>query len=159
MLVVGAMALLSTAILMMNNSFTDTGKVVLTSKLGINALSVGTSVFEKAIGKDFDEVTTDSNLQIVSALTPSAQLGLDPGETFPDSVDDVDDYNNASFIKTFDQGGTFNVSCKVAYVNATAPGVAVSTPTFHKRITVLVSAPEMRDTVKLEYIMSYWFFR
>lgn len=159
MLVVGAMALLSTGILMMNNSFADTGKVVLKSKLGINALSVGTSVFEKAIGKDFDEVTTDSNLQSVSALTAASQLGLDAGEIFPDSVDDVDDYNNASFVKSFEQGGTFNVNCKVVYVNATTPGTAASTPTFHKKITVLVSAPEMGDTVKLEYVMSYWYFR
>ena len=159
MLIVGAMALLSTGILMMNNSFADTGKVVLKSKLGINAISVGTSIFEKAIGKDFDEVTTDSNLQSVSSLTSPASLGLDPGEIFPDSVDDVDDYNNVSFVKTFEQGGTFNVSCKVVYVNPTTPGVASSTPTFHKKITVLVTAPELSDTVKLEYIMSYWYFR
>ena len=87
MLVVGAMALLSTGILMMINSFTHSGKVVLKAKLGINAISLASSVIEEATGLGFDAASNDSGIAATTNLTPAAQLGLDMGESYPDSVE------------------------------------------------------------------------
>lgn len=159
MLIVGAMALLSTGILMMNNSFSQSGKVVLQSKLGITATSLSSSMMEQATSLAFDKFTADSNTTLLSDLTPAGQLGMDAGESYPDNVDDVDDFDNLTVVKSYDKGGTFYVTFHVHYCSATNPDVNLYTPTWNKKLTVQVACPEMTDTVTAEYVFSYWFFR
>ena len=159
MLIVGAMALLSTGILMMNNSFTNSGQVVLKAKLGINAVSLAASVIQEACGQQFDRASNDSGITTLAQLTPVNQLGMDIGESYPDSVDDFDDYNGVKFVRSIDKSGVYTVWCKVTYVDPANPDVASSTPTWHKKLSVFVSAPEMTDTVRADYIYSYWYFR
>jgi len=162
----GAMALLATSTLTMHQGYNSSYQSVIQSKLGITAVSLASSIIEEASGKAFDQKTDDSVVTTTAGLTIASKLGLDAGEFYPDSINDFDDFNNLSIIKSFKDtvycrpygGGTFNIKCKVEYVNATAPDVAVSTPTFNKRLTVTVTSPDMKDTVRTQYIFSYWYF-
>ncbi len=159
LLIVGAMALLSTGILMMNNSFTESGKVVMQSKLGITATSLASSIMEQATSHAFDKFTADSNTTSLSDLTAPNSLGLEAGESYPDSLDDVDDFNNMVLTRSYDKGGSFNIHFKVTYVLPTSPDVVQNVRTWHKKLTVSVTSPQMTDTVRSEYIYSYWYFR
>ncbi len=155
----GALALLVTMLLTMHKNFGMNNEVVIQSKLGVTAVSLAESLVEEASGKAFDRATDDNAVSATSSLTAASSLGLETGEFFPDSVNDFDDYNNYSQTVSFDRGGTFNINCKVNYVNPTNPEVAQSTPTWHKRLSITVTSNDMLDTIRAAYIFSYFYYR
>lgn len=159
MLTIGALVLLSTAILTMNSGFGSSGELILKSKMAVTAVSLASSIIEEASGKAFDRRTDDSVVTSTSALTPVASLGKETGEVYPDSINDFDDFNNLTKIDAINQGGTFTTKCKVEYVLPANPDVAQTSPTWHKKLTVTITALGMTDTIKAQYIFSYWYFR
>jgi hypothetical protein len=162
----GAMALLATSTISMHKGYNASYQQVIQSKLGITAVSLASSIIEEATGKAFDRRTDDSAVTALSALTPVAQLGKDAGESYPDSITDFDDFNNLSIVKAFTDtvykkpygGGTFNIKCKVEYVNPGSPNTVSSSPTWDKRLTVTVTSPDMKDTIQTQFVYSYWYF-
>jgi hypothetical protein len=170
----GAMALLSTSVVTINRSYTATYQEILHSKLGITAVSLGTSIVEEATGKAFDKNTDDTVVTTTSGLTAVASLGKETGEYYPDSLNDFDDFNNLDITKIVQDsvytkvngvnkwvkygGGTFRIRCKVEYVRPGNPDVAATTQTFNKKLTVTLTSPDMKDTVRTQYVYSYWYF-
>lgn len=154
---IGAMMLLSILVLRVNNTFQNTSSVLLNSKLGLLATSIATSQIEEISRLAFDENTVSNSVSSLSSLTAPGALGPETGEVYP-NYDDIDDFNG--FTRT-DSSMTaiFNISCSVLYVSPTSPDVISSTPTWDKKITIYVSSPSMRDTIKMSTVYSYWFFR
>jgi hypothetical protein len=156
----GAFALLGTTILSLHRSLGNSNQVVIQSKLGVTAVSLASSIVEEASGKAFDKNTDEDIATLTSQLTSVVNLGLETGESYPDSTNDFDDFNNLNRTISPDTlSGTFNIRCKVNYINPSTPDVAQSSPTWHKKLTISVTSPQMKDTVKAEYIFSYWYFR
>jgi hypothetical protein len=161
MITVGALMLLSLVILRVNNSFLSTSTVLLNSKFGVLAVSLGTSIIEEANSKAFDEVTDTVSISSVSSLSAVTSLGPESGEVYP-NYNDFDDFNGYTRTTAGDstfQSAVFNVNCNVRYILPSDPNVSTSAKTWHKRITVTVSSPSMVDTVRLYSIFSYWYFR
>ncbi len=154
---IGAMMLLSILVLRVNNTFQNTSSVLLNSKLGLLATSIATSQIEEISRLAFDESTVSNSVGSVSSLTAPGLLGPEAGEVYP-NFDDIDDFNG--YTKT-DSSMTaiFNIACSVQYVSSASPDIVSSTPTWNKKITIYVSSPSMRDTIKMSTVYSYWFFR
>jgi len=159
LLSVGALTLLMTVLLSFYRGSDYTQQAIVQTKLGITAVSLATSVIEDASGQAFDQNTQTAADTSLSQLTAANHLGFETGESYPDSINDFDDYNNLTYIVSDTMGGTFTVKCAVCYVNTTSPDIALSTQSWHKKLTVMVTAPQMRDTIKANYIFSYWYFR
>lgn len=158
MLVLGAMALLSIVMLSANRTYTTTGQTILYSELGITAVSLSTSIVQAAEEKAFDQNTFNTPVTSLASLTPINSLGPESGEVYPD-YDDFDDYNGLSTSVTLPNSATFNIKCSVCYVDTGNPNVASSSITWSKKLTVTVSSPSMLDTIKENYIYSYFYFR
>ena len=158
MLTLAALALLSTITVNMTRSFFTSGQMILRSKCGLAAVSVATSFIEEASGKYFDAETNDTVAVTTSMLTPANSLGPSSSEKYP-NFNDFDDYNNYSAKLFFQLPDTFYVSCKVMYIDPATPNVASSVQTWHKKLLVKVTSPTLKDTIKSEYIYSYWYFR
>jgi hypothetical protein len=159
---VGAMILISIGILAMNKGFDANNLIMQNSKIAVMATSLATSKIEEATGKAFDEKTVDSLIATTSGLTIASKLGLDAGESYP-KVDDFDDYNNLTVYDTIDGGGAknkipFKTTCVVYYVDPNSPTIVQSSPTWNKKIVVTVTSPAMTDTIKQEFIFSYFHF-
>ncbi|MBI5020853.1 MAG: hypothetical protein HZB59_05405 [Ignavibacteriales bacterium] len=155
-----ALALLGTVVVSMNRSLGNSNEIVIQAKLGVTAISIASSLVEEAQGKSFDKNTDEDIATATSQLTPVAQLGLETGEYYPDSLNDFDDFNNLRRTVTPDTlSGMFNISCRVFYIDPLNPNVAQASPTWHKKLSVQVTSPQMKDTVSAEYIFSYWYFR
>jgi hypothetical protein len=162
-LAVGAMILIGIGAVSMNRGFDSNESVMNNSKIGIMAVSLASSKIEQAIGKSFDEVTVDSLILSTTGLTPAVSLGLDAGESFA-ACNDVDDFNRITMYDTIDGGGAknripFRTTCSVYYVDPASPDVARFSPTWHKKIVVTVTSPAMIDTIREEYIYSYFKFQ
>lgn len=161
MLSVFALALLGTAILMMNNSVLSSGGDVEATEFMIMATSQGISQIESASGKAFDENTVSSDISAVTGLTTT--LGKETGETEA-TFDDYDDYNGFTKWVNGDtvnfRSANFFIRDSVDYVTISGNAIATSASrTYHKRLRVWISSPSMRDTLKFSSIYSYWFFR
>jgi len=161
MLSVFALALLGTAILMMNNTVMDSGSAIETTEYFIMATSLGISQIESASGKAFDENTVSSDISSEASLT--VNLGKETGETEA-TFDDYDDFNGFSKWVNGDtvnfRSANFFIKDSVDYVTVTGNTVVGSSArTYHKRLRVWVSSPFMKDTLKFSSIYSYWYFR
>jgi hypothetical protein len=155
-----AMALLSTMVVSMNRSVGNSNQVVFQSKLGVTAISIASSIIEEAQGKSFDANTDEDIATSTTQLTAVNNLGRETGESYPDSINDFDDFNNVIKQLTPDTlSGSFTVQCRVNYIDPLSPNTIQSSPTWHKKLTVSVTSPQMIDTVKAEYVFSYWYFR
>ncbi len=163
MLAIGAMILLSTIVMRVNNTFIASDEVLDQSKYSFLATSIATSVIQEAKNLRYDEITTDSTIGEIKNKDIFSNIGVDQltGEN-PDSAytfDDFDDYNNwQDTIKTL-PSAVFNVSCRVVYVDEDNPTVPASGKTFNKMITVTVTSDYMTDVIQLSSIFSYWFLR
>ncbi len=161
LITMGAIVLLSLVILRINNVFFHTSSVMLDTKFGVMAVSLGTSIIEEATSKAFDAATDTNTVSSLSSLTDPNSLGHGSWEVYPD-YNDFDDYNG--FTKSTEgdstfQSAVFNISCKVVYVDPSNPDVKSSVRTWHKKLTVTITSPSMLDTVRLNTIFSYWYFR
>ena len=97
LMTIGAMILLSTLILRVNNNFSTNTSTVYDSKFAILGTSIGASVIEEAMGKAFDEATSDSSASSLNDFTAANKLGPETGEVYP-NFNDFDDYDG--FTKT-----------------------------------------------------------
>ncbi|MCK9209667.1 MAG: hypothetical protein M0P61_02400 [Ignavibacteriaceae bacterium] len=161
MLTVLAMMMLTLLSVRMNSALLQTQETMQNSKFGLAAISLATSVIEKANKLSFDEVTVDSAITNTNALTPIIKLGVDGVENAnkPPDFNDFDDYNNYQYDERTLASAYYHISCKVSYINPLTPNVDASSPTFHKKLTVSVSSVSMQDTVRISTIFSYWYFR
>jgi choline dehydrogenase-like flavoprotein len=164
MMAVGAMLLLSITILGLNDKYLNTSDVLLNTKFGVLAVSLGTSIIEEANGKAFDLAGSDDAITDLSQLTAPNSLGPAPGEYYP-YFNDFDDFNGFTKNVTNMPSAEFNIYCEVHYVLDSDPSIISNVRTWHKRIDVFVTSPSMRnanneqDTIKLSSVYSYWFFR
>lgn len=155
---VGAMMLLSAIILTMNRSFIGTGQDTLKAEIGITAVSLATSVIEEASGMAFDNKTDTVTATSTATLTAAASLGPEAGQTYG-AFNDFDDFNGYDTTYSLQRSGKFHIQATVTYVSPSTPNTVSATPTWDKKITVKVSSPSMEDTLKMEYVYSYFYFR
>lgn len=179
MMVVAALSILGILVLNTNTTVLETNDTQNLSEFGINAISLATSLVEEANGKMFDEVIADSTtpqLSSPASLTSVANLGPDGAEGYRAAGSDFNDFDDfdglvlvyKSPLDTAAVAGAthefvipgiravYKVASKVEYVAAANLNVASASPTWHKKITVTVSSPAIKDTLVYPAIMSYW---
>lgn len=156
LLSLGALLLLSTMILRFNRSVLTSDEVMYNSKFNVLASSLCTSIIEEARGKAFDESTVNNAVTKTDEL--SKNLGSETGETY-ETFDDFDDFNGYVRVDSTMPSAVFYVMSKVDYIVVSSLVKPVSSPTWHKRITVTVISPSMKDPVQMSSTFSYWYFR
>ncbi len=173
-----ALALLSLAVLNINRGLSSHDISLAQNRYRFEALSIATSYIQQATQYYFDEAVADSNnteKTNPNTFTNPSSLGFEPDDStaFGLEIDDFDDYNSIVRIDTGKSSVIYKVMFKVEYVNLGSDGkvAPVLSKTFHKRMTVMVcdvydppliyretSAGKVRDTVKISFVYSYWFF-
>ena len=160
LLTVLAVALIGQVILSVNTSLSYSGEAVQMSEYRIDASSLGTSILEKAEGQAFDAASATTTISTLASLTPANKLGMEAGESYPNNIDDFDDFNNLTIVDSTEQSARFTAKCTVTYVTVSGTSVVTSaTPTWNKQINVTVSSPSMTDTLTFNEVFSYWYFR
>lgn len=141
--------LLATLILTEHGGNLSTDDTVLTSKLGLNAVSIANSYIEKVTSNSlyFDEYTRSHSIQprVVSPADSatllanlSTTMGKDAGETTVSTFNDVDDFNNYDDTVGVAGVGLFHIRCSVRYYDP-ASGSETVAKTWFKLFTVVVT--------------------
>lgn len=157
-----AMMLLGMITVRVNSNMLNAQDTSQNSKYALVAISLAKSTIETASRLAYDEKTFNTTITATSQLTAPGSLGIDGSEVAnkDSTFDDFDDYNNFNYTTdTTLKSAIFNIKCTVGYVQPTAPDVVVSTQTWLKKMTVTITSAQMKDTVRLNTVFSYWVFR
>lgn len=149
MFLIFAGVLLAMLILTENAGNMSSDETILTSKIGLNAISVANSYIEKATSNSlyFDEYTRTHSVQPrPTSPSDSAALlanltgtpGRDPGETSIGTFDDIDDFNGYNDTVSVAGVGLFHVICSVQFYNPSTDTTS-SLKTWYKLFTVSVT--------------------
>ncbi|MFH0989938.1 MAG: hypothetical protein V1799_07975 [bacterium] len=159
LLVMGAFAMLSTLALSINGMMTGSMQLGIEMEATMNAVSIGQSLIDEIMAKDFDEHSTHNDqMYATSEATPAGSFGIDgAGESCSGAggvgydttyasltkFDDVDDYHHYIRWVRDSRLGWFVDSVTVEYVDETTPTTASGSQTFFKTITVSVTNDNM----------------
>ena len=161
MLILGAFTML--ALLSLNVNRTMYGSLILGLEMEAttNALSIGQSMMDEIMQRNFDEKTIDKVAYLYSDVTPVGSLGPDgtesisgidsaytSGGVFHDfqsksEFNDVDDYNLYHRWVWDSRLGYFDVTDSVKYISEMTPDAISSTATFYKMVVVVVRHPNL----------------
>ncbi len=155
MITLGAMILLSLVILRVTNGFMYTDISLMESKFGVLGVSLATSMMEEATGKAFDE---ESDSGTVLTLGDLSSIGPDAGEVYP-NFDDFDDFDGLIKIDSSMPSAIYKIECNVDFVTPANLDGYSAAKTWHKKMTVFVTNASSPDTIKLETIYSYFYYR
>ncbi|NOQ97435.1 MAG: hypothetical protein GQ561_04650 [Calditrichae bacterium] len=171
MLTIGALALLSLAILNLNSNLNNNDISLAQNRYRLEALSLMTSYLEQATMYFFDESSTDTaSAKLLTDFTLPNNLGLEGNDS--SQVDDFDDFNNMTRIDTGLSGIIYKVMFKVDYVQIVGDSIKPSgNREWNKRMTISVtdnfaepilyrnvSGDQVRDTLTISFVNSYWFY-
>ena len=139
LLTIGALMLLSSLILSLNNAILGRDLVSYESEATLTAISIGQSLLEEVRTRAFDENTVPPKRASSPAdLTYPGSIGIDDGEVGTEDFDDIDDYAGFERSVTTTRFGDFKQAVRVYYVRNTNLADSSSFPTFLKRIDVEV---------------------
>jgi hypothetical protein len=168
---IGALGLLSFAILNLNSSINENDISLAQNRYRLEALSLMTSYIEQANMYFFDEASTDtSSAKELKDFTVPNKLGFEADDI--GEFDDFDDFNNYSKIDTGLSGVNYRVMFTVDYVILQADTFAHSNAKeYNKRMTISITdayndpllyrnfgGDKVRDTLKVSFVNSYWFY-
>jgi hypothetical protein len=166
-LTIGALLLLGIFMLSANSLMADNSQLADQNEYCLTSLSVGQSIIDEAKAKAFDQQTINQTVLQASGLTPVARLGPDTTETVgsPDTLssgtfrsaaifNDVDDYNGYVRSVSTSRIDGYSVRVSVVYASLTYPDSTSATPTFCKRMTVIVTNKYMQGQVILSYVFA-----
>lgn len=163
MLVIGAFAMLSILALSFNSTMFGSLKLGLEMEATLNALSIGQSMMDEILSKNFDEKTTGAVRAYTYAdVTVAGSLGSEgagetisyvdssysSGGTFYDfasksKFDDVDDYHLYKRKVLDARLGYFFVYDTIKYCSEYNPVNDTTSATFYKIITIVVTHPNL----------------
>ena len=168
---IGALMMLSFAVLNLNRSISNVDISISQNKYRAEALALLNAHAEAAKRYYFDETTLDttSNKELTDFAEPNA-LGLDMNDL--GVIDNFDDYNNLTIADTGLSGVIYNVQFEVDYVTfAGNQMVPDNNKQFHKRMRISIcdvftdpllfrvtASGIVRDTIRIEFVNSYWFY-
>jgi hypothetical protein len=155
LLATGAVVTFTMGALQLNTMRLDSQVRMLESELRTTALSLAQSYVERAQGLSFDEavVAAAPAASLQEHLTEAVGLGPDAGESVPFQFDDVDDFHAYS-----EQVVTPRADYRVAFTTTYADSATLSPSSQRgllKWLTVEVSSPHYRDTLRVHYLCAF----
>ena len=142
-------------VLTFNRTSASQGLVVYENESFIYGESLSQGLIEEIQTRAFDENTVSGYVDFPEELTFADSLRHEGGENQVNEFDDIDDFNNYTYIDSLSGRGNFVVKVSVYYINISSPNVKSSLPTFSKRVDISMDNPYLQGTVTVSKIFSY----
>ena len=163
--------LLTFAVFNLNSNLAESDISLAQNRYKLEALSLMPSYMEQAVLNFFDESTTDtSSSKLVDDFTHQNKLGFESDDA--GVIDDFDDYNGLTVTDTGRSGIIYRVRFGVEYVKlSSGEFVSSNLKEYHKRMNIIISDNynppliyiyknnvKTRDSLRLSFVHSYWFY-
>lgn len=153
MLSLGALLIFSLISLRFDSAVLQNVEMEVENKVYLTAFSLADDLIEEIKQRAFDQQTLVFKSITPAALTPSANLGIESGEVWP-NFNDIDDYNNYSKPVSLPHAENYSVTCIVNYVQESDQDQLSSSQTYFKRVDIFVDSPYLGHQLKLSYIFT-----
>jgi len=158
LLIVLALALLATLQLTINSTILRASLITMDNEARIDAISVAQAMIDEINARSFDSSTVSKVVHFTTELTPRIRFGPESGESTVPAYDqepfksqtvfnDIDDYHRYTRLDHSSTLGTFLVRDSIIYVMSTNQDVYSATPTWYKKIFVVVKNPNLVDSI------------
>ena len=163
--------LISTIMLNFNRSIGYIASSLDISRYRVEELSMLTSHIEQVSQYFFDETSTDTVTEKrIDDFTLPYNLGFEANDS--SIFDDIDDLHGVTVVDTGLSGVVYHIDYSVDYVELqNKVFVHSDTREYHKRIAIAISdtfdpplitkmqnGVDVRDTLEIEVVISYWFY-
>lgn len=155
LLVMGAMILLSIAVLSANRIILDRTNSGYQTQATFAAVPIAQAKLDEIRRRAFDQKSISTRIYAASNFTQPVSLGKDAGETTTLTYNDIDDYNRDSVQVSTPVLDNFWVASRIQYVSESDPDQISSSSTFFKRITVTVYHQSMQFPVTMSFVYVY----
>ena len=171
LLTIGAVILLGSIIATTDNGINSSGQVLMSTSMGLEEVSLASTIIQRAEALDFDEKSKDSvQINSPTQLTAVNSLGYENNDST--DLDDVDDYNgkpgvNNGYRQEIDTlaTGIYYARTQVHYVSLSNLNANAAIQTYHKKLDISIWNKDQADpktgkpdTLKMSTIISYWAF-
>ena len=155
LLVLGALVIFSITTLYLNDTKFDNNQKVMEAEFKTTAVGLAQSYIEEAQALAFDEcIAIDTWTSLPQDFTDPGSLGSEASESYS-SFDDVDDFNDYSTTINTPRA-SYTVNVFVSYADSATLTPNDANNTFFKYMTVKVSSIFFSDSIKLNYMFSYY---
>jgi hypothetical protein len=149
----GALMIFSLISLRFDSAVLQNVEVEVENKVYLTAFSLADDLLEEIKQRAFDEKTVVFKAITTTALTPSASLGKESGEVWP-NFNDIDDYNNYSKPVSLPHAENYTVTSQISYVQENNQDQISTTQTYFKRVEIFVNSPYLKHQLKLAYVFT-----
>ena len=153
-LAIGAMIILTLLTMTINSSILSSADVSQNSEFTITGNGVIQSIIEEIRSKSYDLATANNPDAKVGSFTAPGSLGPAYNESYP-NFNDVDDFHNCNINISTPRAGHYNVLCVVVYVDPDYPDTQLNHVSHAKRVSVTVTSPFMKDTLRAVHVASF----
>ena len=155
LLLAGGILFFTNLVLTFNRTSASQALVVYENESFIYGESLSQGFIEEIQTRAFDENTISDTVDSPEDLSPANSMGHDGGENSMNQFDDIDDFNNYSYVDSLSGLGNFEVNVSVYYINNYLPDVKSNLQTFSKRVDISLDNPYLQATVRVSKIFSY----
>ncbi len=163
-----ALALLGVVSLTNNSMMLSKTRTMLEAEASLDAISFAQTLIDEIMTRSYDLATVTAKVYNASDFTASSGLGPNTYESsvvpLPDSsspfksikyYNDVDDYNGYRRYISSPRMGRFTLAVSIFYVSESNPDQVSTVQTFHKKIVVTITHPNMPKPIQLSDISVY----
>jgi len=166
LLVLGALIILSMTSMGVNTMIINKTETMLDAEAGLEATSLAQTMIDEVMTKSYDNATVTEKVYHEADLTDAEGLGCSSTERYnvpqPDTTlksmkyyNDVDDYHGYTRVFSTPLMGKFTIKDTVFYVIEANPDQKSLGETFHKKVVVTVTHPNLLRPLQLSDVVVY----
>lgn len=171
LITIGSLVLLSMALLNLNRNLAQSDISLAQNRYRLEAMSLMTTYIQQGSQFFFDEVSLDTNsVKALADFTAPGALGFEGNDT--SRIDDFDDFHEHTILDTAESGVIYSLHFHVDYVTLSGDSVVTSgARQYHKRMQIFLTdnyadpliyretaSGKVKDTLKVSFVQSYWFY-
>ena len=153
MLSLGALMIFGLISLRFDSAVLQNVEMEVENKVYLTAFSIADDLLEEIKQRAYDQQTVVFKSITPAALTPSANLGIESGEAWP-NFNDIDDYDDYTKPVSLPHAENYTVTCSVNYVQESDEDQISLSQTYFKRVDIFVDSPYLGHQIKLSYIFT-----
>ncbi len=153
LLTIGAITIFSITTVSVSRHMVDNTEIIYEQQAAYLLYGYANSIIQQAKTREFDETTI--NAVATDATGFANPMGKVSGETYPNQLDDVDDYNSLATTIDDEFIGQVSLAVNMIYVNDSDLNTAAGTTTFYKKMIVTATNGYVSQPVQAVYVFAY----
>ncbi len=153
LLTLGAITIFSLTTVSVSQHMTDNTEIIYEQQAAYLLYGYANSIIQQAKTREFDETTINAVAAVAAGFADP--LGMEIGESYPNQLDDIDDYQALSEIIDDEYIGDVILTVSMFYVTDANLNTNAGIKTFYKKMIVTATNDYVSQPVRAVYVFAY----